>query len=97
MPIPNPHFMDTWPDPHMSMGITAENVAEQYGISREDQDLFSMNSHLKAAKAQAEARFDSQIILDAVCVGRDAEGRLISKTVPFTRTREFDPTFPWKR
>lgn len=86
LPIPNPYFMDNWPDPHMSMGITAENVAEKYGISREDQDIFAMNSHLKAAKAQAEGRFDSQIIpVDAVCVGRDAEGRLVSKTVPFTK------------
>ncbi|GAB7363033.1 hypothetical protein MBLNU230_g3326t1 [Neophaeotheca triangularis] len=46
----------------MSMGITAENVAERYGVSREDQDAFAVSSHLKAAKAQKEGLFDSEIV-----------------------------------
>lgn len=44
------------------MGMTAENLAEKYGISREDQDRLAVTSHQNAARAQAEGRFDSQII-----------------------------------
>ena len=44
------------------MGSTAENLAEMYNISREDQDKFALNSQQKAAKAQAEGRFDLETI-----------------------------------
>ncbi len=44
------------------MGITGENVAEKYGISREDQDQFAVNSHRKAVAATKECRFKSQIV-----------------------------------
>lgn len=46
----------------MSMGLTSENVAERYGINREDQDVFAANSHRKAAKAQASGGFDAEIV-----------------------------------
>lgn len=50
-----------------AMGHTAENIAEKYGITREEQDAFAMNSHAKAIRAQDEGRFDEQIIpVDAV-------------------------------
>jgi len=45
------------------MGNTAENLAEKYNISREDQDMFAYNSQMKAAKAQAEGRFDEEIVI----------------------------------
>jgi len=44
------------------MGQTAENLAEKYKISREDQDNFAYNSQMKATKAQAESRFDEEIV-----------------------------------
>ena len=44
------------------MGVTAENLAEMYQISREDQDLFAYNSQMKAAKAQASGRLNEEII-----------------------------------
>lgn len=44
------------------MGYTAENLAEMYNISRENQDKFALNSQQKAAKAQAEGRFDLEIV-----------------------------------
>ena len=44
------------------MGNTAENLAEKYNISREDQDLFAYNSQMKAAKAQSAGRFDEEIV-----------------------------------
>lgn len=49
-------------DYYWGMGLTAEAVANQFGISREDQDVFAYNSHMKALKAQAEGKFDNQIV-----------------------------------
>ncbi|KAF2280102.1 3-ketoacyl-CoA thiolase B [Westerdykella ornata] len=46
----------------MSMGITSENVAERYGISRADQDAFAAESHKKAFKAQQSGFFDKEIV-----------------------------------
>src|SRR5260370_8692953 len=44
------------------MGMTGENVAEKYGITREQQDEYALNSHRKAAEAWKECRFKSQIV-----------------------------------
>jgi len=49
-------------DYYWSMGLTAEAVAEKYAVSREDQDEFAYNSHQKALKAQADGKFDKQIV-----------------------------------
>ncbi|WP_395054316.1 acetyl-CoA C-acyltransferase [Flavobacterium sp.] len=49
-------------DYYWGMGLTAEAVAKQFNISREDQDAFAFNSHQKALKAQAEGKFDKQIV-----------------------------------
>jgi acetyl-CoA acyltransferase len=49
-------------DYYWGMGLTAEAVAKQFKISREDQDTFAYESHMKALKAQAEGKFDSQIV-----------------------------------
>lgn len=46
----------------MNMGITSENVAERYGISRADQDAFAVQSHQRAAKAQQSGFFDEEIV-----------------------------------
>jgi acetyl-CoA C-acetyltransferase len=51
---------DIYNDYHM--GITGENVAEKYGITREEQDEFAVNSHRKAVAAMQECRFKSQIV-----------------------------------
>src|SRR3984893_7214295 len=51
---------DIYNDYHM--GLTGENVAEKYGITREEQDEFAVNSHRKAVVAQKECRFKSQIV-----------------------------------
>jgi len=50
------------PDYYLSMGLTAEAVAKEYNVSREDQDEFSFNSHLKAGKAISEGHFKSGIL-----------------------------------
>ena len=44
------------------MGVTAENIASRFGVSREDQDLCAYNSQMRAAKAQKEGKFDAQIV-----------------------------------
>ncbi|HEI6333070.1 acetyl-CoA C-acetyltransferase [Staphylococcus aureus] len=48
------------------MGITAENLVEQYGISREEQDTFAVNSQQKAVRAQQNGEFDSEIVLVSI-------------------------------
>ncbi len=55
----NPKMRDTYGID--SMGQTAENVAEQYGITREDQDSFAHNSQMKAANARSKGRFEREI------------------------------------
>ena len=54
---PHPEYTKKHPDMYSSMGITAENVATRYGISREEQDEFACNSHKKAAEAREKKLF----------------------------------------
>ncbi len=49
-------------DYYWGMGLTAEAVANQFKVSREEQDIFAYNSHQKAIKAQTEGKFDNQIV-----------------------------------
>jgi len=59
---PNPWFVDHRPEIYMNMGLTAEQLQRKYGISREDQDAFSLRSHQNAVRAQAEGRFTEEIV-----------------------------------
>jgi acetyl-CoA acyltransferase len=61
-PSPNPYLMEHHPEAYISMGLTAENLAERFGISREEQDRFALWSHQKAAKAIREGRFREEIV-----------------------------------
>jgi acetyl-CoA acyltransferase len=61
-PSPNPYLVDHNPQAYTSMGLTAENVAEKFGISREDQDRFALSSHQKAAKAVKEGKFKEEVL-----------------------------------
>lgn len=58
---PNPDVVDAWPEIYISMGLTAERVAQKYGITREAQDLFSLKSHQKAIQAIQSGRFTQEI------------------------------------
>ncbi|HDC9660882.1 TPA: acetyl-CoA C-acetyltransferase [Staphylococcus aureus] len=60
------------------MGITAENLVEQYGISREEQDTFAVNSQQKAVRAQQNGEFDSEIVPVSI-PQRKAEPILVTK------------------
>lgn len=59
---PNPWMVDHQPEIYINMGLTAENVARKYGVSREQADTFSVASHQKALAAQAAGRFDEEIV-----------------------------------
>ncbi len=58
---PNPDLMEQRPEVYISMGLTAEKVADSYEVSREDQDRFALESHQKAVEAWNKNLFDSQI------------------------------------
>ncbi|HTP88990.1 MAG TPA: thiolase family protein [Bryobacteraceae bacterium] len=59
---PNPWLVDHLPAIYMGMGLTAEQVQGKYGIAREDQDAFALRSHQNALRAQAEGRFDDELV-----------------------------------
>jgi acetyl-CoA acyltransferase len=61
-PSPNPYLADNFPEAYESMGITSENVAARYGITREDQDAFGLQSQTRAIAAVKEGRFKDEII-----------------------------------
>ncbi len=58
----NPWLMEHYPDSFLSMGLTAERLAQRYGITREAADQFALQSHRKALAAQAAGRFDEEIV-----------------------------------
>jgi acetyl-CoA acyltransferase len=60
--VPNPKVAKEHADWYWGMGLTAEAVAKEYNVSREDQDLFSFNSHKKAIAAIAEGKFKDEIV-----------------------------------
>lgn len=59
--VPDPSIALTNPDYYWGMGLTAEAVAKEYKISREDQDAFALESHKRAVKALAEGKFKDDI------------------------------------
>src|SRR2546425_1146690 len=59
---PNPHLVEHWPEVYLSMGLTAENVARKYKVSRTDQDAFAFRSHRRAAAAITEGKFADEIV-----------------------------------
>jgi len=82
---PNPHLVQEWPGVYISMGLTAENVAEQYGISRDDSDDFGFRSHDLASKAIKAGVFKDEIVplqVETVEVG--------SAGAPEVRKKVFD-------
>ena len=59
---PNPWLMDHYPDSYLGMGLTAENLAKKYGITREQSDEFSLQSHQKALAAIAAGKFKDEVV-----------------------------------
>ncbi|MEP6716889.1 MAG: acetyl-CoA C-acyltransferase, partial [Terriglobia bacterium] len=61
-PAPNPWLVDHYPEVYINMGLTAEKVQRKYNVSREDADAFAYRSHQNALKAQAEGKFQDEIV-----------------------------------
>ena len=83
-PSPNPYLVEHNPQAYTSMGLTAENVAEKFGITREEQDRFALLSHQKAAKAIKEGKFKEEIIpIPAKVKEIKEDGTVVVKEVIF--------------
>lgn len=68
------------------MGITAENVADRYNLTREELDAFALESHRRAVAAQDAGKFDEEIIpVEAVKYRTESDGTVVSYTVPFVK------------
>lgn len=77
---PNPYFAQDLPQYYTNMGLTAENVALKYGVSREDQDAFALRSNQRASKAVASGLFDPELVPIEVEINElDADGKLVKK------------------
>lgn len=83
---PSLRLVEEHPEAYISMGLTAERVAEEYHVTREEQDAFAYDSHRKAVAAQAAGKFAAEIVpveLEEVTVGPD--GHLQRQRVIFDR------------
>ncbi|MEJ7848647.1 MAG: acetyl-CoA C-acyltransferase [Pyrinomonadaceae bacterium] len=81
---PNPALVDSYPDYYLNMGLTAENLAKKYEITREQADEFSLRSHQKAAAAIQSGKFKDEIVPMTVFVDElDEKGRVRRKEVVF--------------
>ena len=83
---PNPYFAQELPHYYTNMGLTAENISQKYGISREDQDEFSLKSHQKAAQAVNSGLFDPEVVSIEVEISElDGDERLVKKNFAVKR------------
>lgn len=91
-PSPNPNLYKAVPGAYMGMGETAENVATQKEVSREEQEAFSLKSQFKAAAAKKEGKLDAEIIAiktpkgklvkDDGCIRADSTAESLAKLKP---------------
>ena len=81
---PNPSLAENYPDYYLNMGLTAENLARKYEITREQADQFSLESHQKAAAAIKGGKFKDEIVPMNVFVDElDEKGRVRRKEIVF--------------
>jgi acetyl-CoA acyltransferase len=91
---PNPWLVDNYPDAYLSMGLGTENIARKFGITREQADEFSLNSHKKALAAIAAGNFKDETIPVEVKItslpnGNGAWPKTKSAPKPVTQTINF--------
>jgi len=91
---PNPDLAESYPEAYTPMGITAENVAAKYKISREDQDRFAYESHMKAAAATKEGRFKEEIVPLKVKLDGEEITHEIDETIRFDTNLEIMAKLP---
>ena len=88
---PNPYMTENAPEVYMGMGMTAENVADEFEVSRQAQDEFALRSHQRAMKAQAAGLFENEIVpieIEEVTAGPDGRQR---ETIRFDRDEHIRP------
>ena len=83
---PNPTLVETNPSVYMGMGLTAEQVAKEFDVSRKDQDEFAFRSHTSAKEAVESGRFDEEIVpMDVKFDWVDDDGELQHMETTFKR------------
>jgi len=83
---PNPHLMESYPDFYLTMGLTAENLARKYNITREAQDRFALRSHQRATAAIDQGKFRKEIApLEVSEVGIDRRSKPHRRAVSFEK------------
>jgi len=84
-PLPDPELMETLPEAYVTMGLTAENVAQRFDITRGDQDAFALESHRKAVVAVQEDRFKEQVLPLKVIDRTFEGGKAVAREKVFDR------------
>jgi acetyl-CoA acyltransferase len=82
-PLPDPELVETLPAAYITMGLTAENVASRFNVSREDQDAFAYESHQKAVRALNEGVFEEQILPLKVIDRTFQDGKVVNREKVF--------------
>ncbi len=81
---PNPSLVETYPDVYLNMGLTAENLARKYKITREEADAFSYASHQKAMAAIAAGKFADEIVpVDVSVTEANGGAKPVTKHITF--------------
>jgi len=81
---PNPYLVDHYPDTYLSMGLTAENLAWKFQITREQQDAFALRSHQRALAAIEAGRFTEEIApMEVVEVEMNGNGKPQTRKITF--------------
>ncbi|AZB44321.1 acetyl-CoA C-acetyltransferase [Bacillus sp. FJAT-42376] len=89
---PNARLAEEAPEYYMGMGHTAEQVAQKYGVSREDQDAFAVRSHQRAAAAIEAGKFDDEIVpVEVTLRSVGADNKLKEKSILFSRDEGVRP------
>ncbi|WP_053367929.1 acetyl-CoA C-acetyltransferase [Bacillus sp. FJAT-27245] len=89
---PNVKLAETAPQYYMSMGHTAEKVAEKFGVTRRDQDEFAVRSHERAARAIQEGKFNEEIVpVDVIVRSVGSDNKLKEKTFQFAQDEGVRP------
>ncbi len=81
---PNPYLMDHYPDAYLSMGLTAENLAQKFQIGREKQDEFALRSHRRALAAIDGCKFKEEVVpLEVVEISMNGKDKPEKRTIVF--------------
>jgi acetyl-CoA acyltransferase len=81
---PNPYMAENAPEVYLSMGHTAEHVADEFNVTREDMDQFAYESHIKAAAATDSGKFREEIVpfqIEDTVIGEDGKPQTVTITL----------------